>query len=188
MNSKKPLGGKAYGSIPHLPTSRLGPGEHHIHEGQQRICLETARDRHDQIIVTEKLDGSCVSIANVDGSIIALSRAGYRAETTPYEQHHIFASWVSDRLELFSKLLLPGMRLVGEWLALAHGTRYELWHEPFVLFDVMVDKKRLSHDVIARTGKEMALPVAHCLWRGSPLSLQRAKKLLKLHSMVRLTL
>lgn len=33
----KPLGHKAYGSIPHLPTSRLGPGDHHVTEGQARI-------------------------------------------------------------------------------------------------------------------------------------------------------
>ena len=38
--SKKPLGRKAYGSIPHLPGSRIGPGDHHCHEGQRRIGLE----------------------------------------------------------------------------------------------------------------------------------------------------
>lgn len=61
----KPLGHKAYGSIPHLPNSRLGVGDYHCHEGQARICCEKARDKHDRIIVTEKLDGSNVCVANI---------------------------------------------------------------------------------------------------------------------------
>lgn len=55
MHDKLP-GIKAYGSIPHLPGSRLGPGDHHVTEGQARICTERGRDRHDFITVTEKLD------------------------------------------------------------------------------------------------------------------------------------
>lgn len=45
----KPLGQKAYGSIPHLPGSRLGPGDHHCHEGQAKIATEKARDKHEQL-------------------------------------------------------------------------------------------------------------------------------------------
>lgn len=77
----KPLGRKAYGSIGHLPGSRLGPGDHHVHAGQGRICTLVARDRHDQIIVTEKVDGSCCAVAKVEGQILALGRAGYPAQT-----------------------------------------------------------------------------------------------------------
>ena len=39
----KPLGHKAYGSIPHLPNSRMGPGEHHISPGQAKIATEAVR-------------------------------------------------------------------------------------------------------------------------------------------------
>jgi hypothetical protein len=46
----RPLKRKAYGSIPHLPNSRTGPGDHHIPEGQTRICTERARPG-DTIIV-----------------------------------------------------------------------------------------------------------------------------------------
>lgn len=53
----KPIGRKAYGSIPHLPGSRLGPGDHHIHEGQAAILTQRARDRHDEVLLQEKLDG-----------------------------------------------------------------------------------------------------------------------------------
>lgn len=142
----KPLGSKAYGHIAHLPGSRMGPADHKIHEGQARIATEKVRDKHDRVIVQEKLDGSCVAVANVDGKIVALGRAGYPAWSSPFEQHHLFASWVQHNEPRFLGALEDGERLVGEWLAQAHGTRYELEHEPFVAFDIMRAKSRLPFD------------------------------------------
>ena len=78
----KPLGGKAYGSIGHLPSSRLGPGDHSVHEGQARICTTKVRDKRDRVIVQEKLDGSCCAVAKVEGRVVALGRAGYLATTS----------------------------------------------------------------------------------------------------------
>lgn len=141
---RKPLGRKAYGSIPHLPGSRLGSGDHHIEYGQARIATEKLRDKHDQLFVTEKLDGSNVSVAKLeDGRIVALTRSGYLAETSPYLQHHIFSDWVYANLDRFNALLNPGEWVVGEWLAMAHGTRYVLQHEPFVPFDLFSEGKRI---------------------------------------------
>jgi len=57
MRADKPLGRKTYGHIPHLPGSRTGPGDHMCHEGQARIATVKTRDKHDTVIVTEKLDG-----------------------------------------------------------------------------------------------------------------------------------
>ena len=84
--SDKPLGQKAYGHIAHLPGSRMGPGDHSCHPGQARIATERTRDRHDQVWVQEKLDGSCVSVArieglsdvmlNVDGHLVPLREEG----------------------------------------------------------------------------------------------------------------
>ena len=88
MKNEKPLGGKSYGSIPHLIGSKLGDGDHHVHDGQHRICTEKTRDKHDLVIVQEKYDGSNVGVANIGGEIIALTRAGYTADSSPYEQHH----------------------------------------------------------------------------------------------------
>lgn len=132
----KPLGRKAYGSIPHLPDSRMGPADHHCHEGQARICTERTRDRHDVVIVQEKLDGSCVAAAKINGEIVALGRAGFRATTSPYAQHLVWDGWVSGQRRRFDAALEEGEWMCGEWLAQAHGTRYELRHDPFVAFDV----------------------------------------------------
>jgi hypothetical protein len=63
----KPLGIKNYGHIAHLPGSRMGPGDHKCHTGQERIATRQTRDRHDLVIVQEKLDGSNVGVARSTG-------------------------------------------------------------------------------------------------------------------------
>ena len=141
MNQVKPLGRKCYGSIGHLPGSRLGPGDHRINDGQARILTVRPRDRHDRIIVSEKLDGSNVGVANIGGATVALGRSGYLAQTSSYEQHQLFAAWVRENGQRFL-FLKDGERVCGEWLAQAHGTRYRLNHDPFVAFDIMRGDER----------------------------------------------
>jgi len=138
----KPLGRKNYGSIPHLPLSRMGPGDHKCHSGQARIATEKARDKHDRITVTEKLDGSNVGCARIGDAIFPLGRAGYLAASSPYLQHRLFARWAHDNTNRFLNVLDDGERLVGEWMWQAHGTRYNLPHEPFVALDIMVEASR----------------------------------------------
>lgn len=150
----KPLGHKAYGSIPHLPGSRLGTGDHHCSEGQARIATEKTRDKHDTVIVQEKLDGSCCAVAKINGEIVALGRSGYKALSSLYQVHHHFAKWVAWERFRFEELLKEGERAVGEYLAQAVGTRYDLHHEPFVIFDIMRGKERaLYEETITRSSR-----------------------------------
>jgi hypothetical protein len=177
---EKPLGQKAYGHIGHLPGSRRGPGDHGVPEGQGRICTEKARDKHDVIIVQEKLDGTNVAVANIDGAMVPLIRAGYRADNSNYLQHRMFANWVHGRWPVFD-FLQPGERVAGEWLAQAHGTRYELWHEPFVVIDIMrmPHERSVFDEVIRRIGDRLPLPTE--LHRGGPLSIAVALDMLGEH-------
>jgi RNA ligase-like protein len=164
----KPLGRKAYGSIGHLPNSRMGPGDHAVPPGAARICCEKVRDRHDSIIVQEKLDGSCCAVALLNGAVVALGRAGWLADTSPYEQHRMFAHWVRQHEPRFRNVLREGERIVGEWLAQAHSTRYALRHEPFVAFDLMADAIRLP---IAQFNEriESRFPTPYVLSVGPPI-------------------
>lgn len=147
--SEKPLNRKTYGSIPHLPCSRMGPADHACHEGQARIATEKKRDKHDTVIVQEKLDGSCVGVARINGELVALQRAGYRAETSPYPMHKAFAEYVKANQDRFDEVLENGGRVVGEWLHTAHGTMYDLPHEPFVLFDIFgADGNRKTYEEV----------------------------------------
>lgn len=172
--SAKPLGRRGYGSIPHLPGSRLGNGDHHCPAGQEAICLSRVRDRHDRVIVTEKLDGTNVSVARIGDAILAIGRAGYLASTSPFEQHHLFAAWVERQADRFLRALEPGQRFVGEWLAQAHGTRYRLHHEPFVGFDLMEGSQRLPYDECLARLQAARLPRAQVLHDGPACPLETA--------------
>ncbi len=159
MNSMKPLGRKSYGSVSHLPNSRLGEGDHHCSEGQGRIATQKERDRNDLIIVQEKLDGSNVGVAKVDGKIIPITRAGYVANTSPFKQHNLFYKWVMENYERFDSVLEEGERLCGEWLIQAHGTKYNLRHEPLIVFDLMVGMQRKPFkEFISRVSGNFVIP------------------------------
>jgi len=159
----KPIGRKNCGSIPHLQGSRIGPGDHHCHEGQQRICTAKIRDKYDRVIVTEKLDGSNVGVALTGGRLWALQRTGYPAESSPFEQHKLFAQWVWMNQSRFLSVLNEGERFVGEWLAQAHGTRYRLLHEPLVVFDLIYNDRHLAWDVLVERCSLAELTIPHVI-------------------------
>jgi len=172
VKNTKPLGIKNYGSIAHLPNSRMGAGDHHCDKGQARIATEKARDRHDLIIVQEKLDGSNVGVARVDGAIYPLSRAGYLADTSKYRQHWEFSRWVYANQDRFLAVLQDGERLVGEWLMQAHGTRYELKHEPFVAFDLMRGIERMIYSEFVSRVAVGEFITPYLIHSGSPISVE----------------
>lgn len=170
----KPLGGKAYGSIPHLPGSRRGPNDHGLSDAQAAILTTCTRDRKDVVIVEEKLDGGCVSAAKLGGQIVALTRAGYHATAGDFRHHHLWAKFVEDFRERFDDLLVEGERVVGEWCVMAHGTRYAMPHLPFVAFDIFREGKRVSwHERRARV-QAFGLPQPAVLHVGGPLSVAAA--------------
>ena len=68
----------------------------------------------------------------------------------------MFHDWVYQNEERFRSVLNEGERICGEWLTHAHGTVYELHHEPFVAFDIFTaDNKRMAYATFSEkvTGK-----------------------------------
>ena len=176
----KPLGKRAYGSIPHLRGSRLGESESHIHEGQERILTEKKRDKHDRIIVTEKLDGSNCAIARLNGDIIPLTRAGYIANTSPFIQHHYFYDWVLNNKRAFSEILKDGEWLSGEWMIQAHGTKYDIEY-PFYIFDLFRDGKRILWEELYNISFYYLPCPAVMMNRYDPVSINDVEKWLGTH-------
>lgn len=178
LERTKPFGHKNYGSIPHLSGSRLGEKDYMANPGQERIATVQKRDKHDYIYVQEKLDGSNVGVGLLNGILYPMSRAGHQASTSPYRQHWEFANWVYENEARFRASLNEGERIVGEWLMQAHGTRYELKHEPFVMFDVMVGSKRKPYDEVEQRAVRGGFVMPYLLHHGDPLSIVDALKLL----------
>jgi len=178
QQNRKPLGIKGYGHIPHLPNSRMGIGDHACHEGQEQIATNKPRDKWDEIIVQEKLDGSNVGVAMLNGEILAITRSGYLAMTSPYSQHWYWADFVAENKDRFQQVLCDGERIIGEWLIQAHGTRYNLPHEPLVVFDIMTGSKRLPYDDFLERVSLRGFITPHLIHRGNPLGVGDALRLL----------
>ena len=174
-----PLGRKAYFKIPHLPGSRTGSSDRVAPAELVRRCTVAARGG-EEVLVQEKLDGSCVAIAKVRGEVIALGREGWRASESQNPGRQKFAAWVVATPALVP-LLNEGEWLVGEWLALAHSTRYALTHVPFVAFDLFAaDGTQQTFDALsARVGATLPLP--HLIHRGGPLAVADALARLGTH-------
>ncbi len=175
----KPLGHKNYGSIPHLPGSRLGPADHKCHGGQFQIACCKKRDKYDRVIVQEKLDGSNVGVALQDNKIIPVTRAGYMANSSPYLLHHFFHIWALKNQARFRAVLSEGQRVCGEWLQVAHGTKYELPHEPFVAFDIMEKKhSRMPFDSFVKNVSRGEFIMPKVISDGHPISVSSAMEIL----------
>lgn len=169
---QRPLGHKAYGSIPHLPGSRTGEADRHVNEGVAKLCLTQAKSSKDRVIVQEKLDGSCVAIARTESGIVALGRGGDLASRSPGLVRRSFAAWVEAQHARFMHALEPGERLVGEWLFIAHGTRYALPHEPFVAFDLMVNKARSPYAQLLERAQRAQLITPRLIHHGEPIGIE----------------
>jgi len=179
MKPTKPRGHKSYGSIPHLPYSRLGPGEHHIEQGQADIATKQVRDRNDLVIVQEKLDGSNVGVAKLNGKLVPLSRSGYDASTSPYKQHHAFCIYVGKNHIRFNQMLQEGERIYGEWMLVPHGTRYKLHHEPFVPFDIMEGQTRANYLEFERRCATHDFTTPRLLHMGGAMPVKNIQKMIK---------
>ena len=170
---------KAYDSIPHLPESRTGPADRHIPTNKAEMLTSLRRNTCDEVFVQEKLDGSCVAVAKVDGEIHALGREGSLASESLNAGRRLWAEWVELNKNRFDLILAENERIVGEWLALVHSTRYDLIHEPFVAFDIFSStNKRINYDTFLEKCKLAGLKSAALLHRGEPISVNESLKTL----------
>ncbi|MDP1824337.1 MAG: RNA ligase family protein [Archangium sp.] len=170
MKPPNELGQKAYPKIPHLPGSRTGSSDKVAPRPLARRCTQQG-EPGDTVVVQEKLDGSCVAVLLKQGEVIALGREGWRAALSQNPGRQMFSRWVGVHAARFDQVLREGEWLVGEWLALAHSTRYRLSHEPFVAFDLFSAGAALSTPALEdRLGDRFARP--HLLHSGAAVEIE----------------
>jgi len=169
---------KRYFRIPHLPGSRLGPSDRTVDPELAARCVGPGRE-DDRVIVSEKLDGSCVAIVRTPDGVVAQGRDGDPCAESRNEGRRAFAAWVDARAAHLASALTPGEWLVCEWLVLAHGTRYALPHGPAVVIDGFAsDGSRWLLDEVHRRAAAARLPIATIVHDGSALELEAALALL----------
>ena len=149
----KTIKGKLYGSIPHMPGScNYQERDVYIDDTSYRIAIGEIKPKNSKeypnVYVTEKMDGSCCGvILTEDNQVVALTRAGNTAWSSPYYQHHVFAQWVLENEDQFRKMMFPGQRIVGEWVLQLHSTMYR--EAGFYLFDVFdSDNTKCCYEVV----------------------------------------
>lgn len=172
---KKILPTKAYMSILHISGSRLGKSERTIDAHRFKLLTESSQHATDTVIVQEKLDGSCVCAYRKDNEIFALGRAGDLANESPNESRRLWAEWVEINKERFLSLLEDGERACGEWLVMAHGTRYKLQHEPFVLFDIFnSNNQAMNLQKLQHRANQHKFVLPKTIHYGEPITLEQA--------------
>jgi ATP-dependent RNA circularization protein (DNA/RNA ligase family) len=145
MKPTKVLDYKTYNSIGHLSGSRLGASDSKI-DAKTEKCLTVMLPEHMKcfLYIEEKMDGTNVCVVRLHGELRVLSRSGYDCKESPQKQHQMFYRWVMANKEKFNKLLTNNHdRVVGEWLAQAHGTIYNGLSNPFQVFDLYHEKRQL---------------------------------------------
>ncbi|MEO1269305.1 MAG: RNA ligase family protein [Myxococcota bacterium] len=176
-------GKRGYHTIAHLPGSRVGPSDRHLSLGQAALCTERLKDGRDRVVVLEKLDGTCVAAVRLGEQVVAIGRQGHRADRSLFLGRRHFAAWVQLHHHALRALLADGERVVGEWLSVAHGTRYALPHEPFVAFDLIRGERRAGWDEVVRRCTAVQIPTAATLHAGSPCSIEAALERLGPHGL-----
>lgn len=166
--------GQLYPSIAHLPGSRTA-GDHTISPAEAARCTVTAKPG-DVVIVEEKLDGSCVAVRREGDAIVAYGREGKRAADSPNVARQMFARWAEANADRFLEALEDGDVLAGEWLALVHGIRYALPHEPFVVLDLFIAKTRAPRSITRERAKKGGFTMPGLVHEGGPIKPEVAMK------------
>jgi hypothetical protein len=171
---------RLYARIPHLPGSRTGPSDRTVDAGLAARCTVAAR-AGERVFVQEKLDGSCVAIVRHAGALVAFGREGRPCASARNQGRRAFAVWLAERGERFAALA-EGERFVCEWLAIAHGTRYQLPHEPLVALDFFAaDGTRAPLAELAGRAAEADLTLPHLIHEGGALAIEAALARLGTH-------
>lgn len=185
-DKQKPMLRKCYGSIPHLMSSKFGRDDRGVNAGEERFFVRKSNPG-ERIIVTEKMDGSCVGVLKKDEEIIPINRAGYRASDSPWDHHKTFAKWAMKNVGVFDALLDNGTWVVGEWCDMAHGTIYKFQRDraPFFVFDIMdpgIKNGRVLYKELQRRIWQSGLTMVPVLFDSrEACSIHQAMKLLGIH-------
>lgn len=174
------LNQKAYNRIGHLPGSKSRTADKHIHIRESARLLE-ACPPDCEVIVQEKLDGSCVAVYRRGREILPLGREGDITYGSRNQSRRMWADWVKIHKDLFLDILRDGEWLCGEWMAMVHAVRYDEIKIPFFAFDLFgANKKAIGYDALLERLNGTDIPTPALLHRGEAIGIEGAFEHLKI--------
>jgi hypothetical protein len=128
-----------YPRIPHLPAS-------HATSDDDIFTSENIFGR--EWIITEKVDGSQLSIQFIDDAPDARNRNTDILHGGADRQYHPFQAWLQGHYDVLWTMLGNGWILFGEWMFHVHTTTYTELPDLFLAFDIYdkVDEKFLPFE------------------------------------------
>lgn len=146
---------KNFGHISHLTGSKLIDDEDKLLSLQEQYKYTVCkRNKNDQVIITEKLDGMNAGVIKKNGLLYPLNRKGYDSRTMEVIPELVllsqeWAKWVDEHYELYDSLLNEGERFVFENCIIQHTLKYKFKCDPvFLLTKYTSDNKRLNYKTI----------------------------------------
>lgn len=156
-----------YPKIPHLPFNpNLSEGDIVASNDTAKILWES-----DKIYVQEKVDGSNLGIAVVDGHPVMRNRdkflsKGERKTGASRQQFKPSWNWFYENKAKFEQL--EGYSIYGEWLLAVHGIHYNQLHDWFYVYDILDQRKCLFLDTLeaSRLAQSVGLQFMQPLYTG----------------------
>lgn len=166
-----------YQPFPYLPESQRPAGGIELPPVDAAICTEQAQEG-DLVLVLEKLDGVSVGIARKYGELSPINGIGNTlTERAKGAEYKLFFQWFRRNRRRFT-WLGDGERVMGEWLAQAHGTRYNLvgtGHAPLVVVDIAKSNHwRAPYSETVSRCADAGLECAEILYMGGAVPVEDA--------------
>lgn len=148
---------------PHLPGSNVVDTDRSLtSEEVAALCRDC------EIVIQEKLDGTCVGVfLGEDKSAVLLKRGGIIGHREK-DQYNVFRTWVQQRAEPLHEALAKRHVLFGEFLWQTHGLFYDRLPDFFIGYDLL---ERASEAFLVSSAVRQKLQnvvsVVPELWRGT---------------------
>lgn len=169
-----------FGHIKHMSGSRLiDTKDSYLDPDMESIFTTALRDRSDQVVISEKIDGMNCGTVKLDGKVYPINRKGYDVRGMGASKKFLsylgytWAKWVSYHYTQLDQILAEGERLVFENAILTHTSYYSFKGSPvFLLAKYNAEGIRVPHAELEKLTSWVGIELPPTINIGLPLSPQ----------------
>ena len=117
---------------PHLPGSNVVDADRSLTSEEVAVLC-----RDCEVVIQEKLDGTCVGLFFEDADSSVLLKRGGVIGHREKDQYNVFRTWVQQRAVVLREALAKQHALFGEFLWQTHGLFYDRLPDFFIGYDLL---------------------------------------------------